>query len=228
MNHLHNQFRERIMGKGSNNYWKRLFWSAATMYEITFFVSDAAKMLNASIFFSKLSLRDICIFVVDFPRKYVNFTHASSSHSLLTKCLSLWLFSNAWYFSFRNGWSSPSSTSFRSYSALPLDAYSRSTFYFSILYVFLSFCPFIFYFSAMTNFVIRLGLNGARTLQNSQVVLIGTKSHLKALQFDKNLAMKLQGVDENLFKAALGKLEKASSVPLYLNVAKVRISFLPL
>lgn len=77
----------------------------------------------------------------------------------------------------------------------------------------------------MSKVSIASGLNDQRTLLNSQLVIVGTKPHLKNLQLDKNLAAKLTGVDEKLFKAAIGQIEKAGSVPLYLNLAKVR-SFL--
>uniref|UniRef100_A0A914Z302 Cytosol aminopeptidase domain-containing protein n=1 Tax=Panagrolaimus superbus TaxID=310955 RepID=A0A914Z302_9BILA len=73
----------------------------------------------------------------------------------------------------------------------------------------------------MSTISIKSGLSDGYSLPKSQVVIVGTKPYLKTLQFEKNLASKLNGINEDLFKAALILQEKSKSVPLYLNLAKI-------
>ena len=78
-----------------------------------------------------------------------------------------------------------------------------------------------FTFRSITTLSVSSGLSDKSSLPNSQVIIIGTKPHLKTLQFDSNLATKLVGVDEKLFKAAIETSETAANVSLYLNLAKI-------
>lgn len=80
-------------------------------------------------------------------------------------------------------------------------------------------------FSTMANFTVRFGLNLERNLQraDTQMLLIGRKTMLNAVDFNKNLTAKLAPfVDEELFKRGMAQLNASGgSVPLYLNMVKV-------
>jgi probable aminopeptidase NPEPL1 len=78
-----------------------------------------------------------------------------------------------------------------------------------------------FSFKPKQTFTVSSGITDQRSLPGSQVIIVGTKSHIKNLKFEKTLALKLNGVDEKLFNAAVQQLSTSDSVPLYLNLAKI-------
>jgi probable aminopeptidase NPEPL1 len=78
-----------------------------------------------------------------------------------------------------------------------------------------------FSFKSISTLSVSSGLSGRAVLPSSQIIIIGTKPHLKTLQFDNHLASKLNGIDEKLFKAAIDASENASNVSVYLNLAKI-------
>uniref|UniRef100_A0AC34GW01 Cytosol aminopeptidase domain-containing protein n=1 Tax=Panagrolaimus sp. ES5 TaxID=591445 RepID=A0AC34GW01_9BILA len=77
--------------------------------------------------------------------------------------------------------------------------------------------------SQLAKFSFRLtsGISDKNSLPNSQVIIVGTKTHLKSLKFEKTLVSKLNGVDDKLFNSAIQQLSTSDSVPLYLNLAKI-------
>lgn len=77
----------------------------------------------------------------------------------------------------------------------------------------------------MATFHIHSGLNKALKLPQTQLLFVGRHKCLKAITFDDVLKEKLVNVDENLFNAALKQLQPESSVPIYLDLAKVNFFF---
>lgn len=73
----------------------------------------------------------------------------------------------------------------------------------------------------MATFRVYAGLQKAFKLPEVQVVLFGRHKCLKSLAFDGVLAEKLGSIDEKHFGAALKQLQPESSVPIYLDLAKV-------
>jgi hypothetical protein len=71
----------------------------------------------------------------------------------------------------------------------------------------------------MATFNVCAGIGKA--LPEAQVVLIGRHKWISELKFDNQLADKLNGVNDTLFNQAIKQLQPGSSVPLYLNYAKV-------
>jgi len=65
------------------------------------------------------------------------------------------------------------------------------------------------------------GLSKNLRLPGAQVVLVGRHKHITSLKLDNQLAEKLSGVEENVFNAAIKQLKPGSSVPVYLDLAKV-------
>jgi len=78
-----------------------------------------------------------------------------------------------------------------------------------------------FIFLGMSTLRIASGLNKSLSLPDNQVVLIGRHKHIKSLTFENQLAEKLNGVDEKIFNAAIKQLQPDSSVPFYLDLAKL-------
>jgi len=72
----------------------------------------------------------------------------------------------------------------------------------------------------MTRLTVGSGLSENNSLPNSQIVIVGQGSYLKNLDFGQ-LASKLAGVDERVFKEATSKLNGFTSIPLHLNLAKI-------
>lgn len=73
----------------------------------------------------------------------------------------------------------------------------------------------------MATFRVYSGLQKALKLPEAQVVLFGRHKWLKSLVFEGTLAEKLGPIDEKLFVTALKQLQHESTVPLYLDLAKV-------
>ncbi|KAH7719876.1 aminopeptidase in chromosome III [Aphelenchoides avenae] len=73
----------------------------------------------------------------------------------------------------------------------------------------------------MAQIAVSAGPNVNVGLPDAQVVIVGRHKHLKELKLEKELAQKLTGLDAKHFEAAIGQLQPASSVPLYLNLAKI-------
>uniref|UniRef100_A0A7E4VIZ0 CYTOSOL_AP domain-containing protein n=1 Tax=Panagrellus redivivus TaxID=6233 RepID=A0A7E4VIZ0_PANRE len=73
----------------------------------------------------------------------------------------------------------------------------------------------------MSTLSVSPGLSQKLALPHAQIVIVGTKPYLRNLAFSEPLVSKLAGVDEKVFKAALEQLSGTSSVPLYLNLAKI-------
>ena len=74
----------------------------------------------------------------------------------------------------------------------------------------------------MATFTVRGGLNPQRKLPDTQVLIIGRKSLLKAVDFNKELAEKLAPVSADHFDNAKALLNAGNgSVPLHMDFAKV-------